>query len=261
MEKLRVNNVDIIKGDCLKGMRMLDANSIDLTITSPPYDSLRRYKGFKWDFENIAKELYRVTKLGGIVVWVVSDQTKNWSESCSSFKQALFFKDIGFNLHDTMIWEKNNPMPQRNWKRYTNSFEYMFVFSKGVPKTCNLLTEECKCKGVKHGKNSFKNSGEGKRITKNTKVKNYKVRNNIWKYSVSQFKGHPATFPEKLAEEHILSWSNEGDVIMDIFMGSGTVGKMALKNNRKFLGFEISEEYVEISYNRIKSYIMNNKNI
>lgn len=243
--------------DCLEGLRLLDDCSINLTVTSPPYDNLRKYNGYSFDFENIAKELYRVTKDGGIVVWIVADETRNWTESLTSFNQAIYFHEIGFNLHDTMIWLKSNPMPQRNYKRYTNCFEYMFIFSKGVPKCCNYLMEDCKCKGRKTGKNSFKNSGEGKRLTKDIVVNDKKIKNNVWTYSVSQFKGHPATFPEQLALDHILSWSNEGDVVMDIFIGSGTTAKMANINDRQYIGFEISKEYCKIAEERISK---NDKN-
>lgn len=244
--------------ECSQGLQMIKDNSIDLTITSPPYDNLRKYNGYSFNFKKIARELYRVTSDGGIVVWVIADETKNWSESLTSFKQALYFKEVGFNLHDTMIWLKSNPMPQMNWKRYTNCFEYMFVFSKGVPKTCNYLMEGCKYQGKNTGKNSFKISSEGKRITKNIVVKDKKIRNNVWIYSVSQFKGHPATFPEQLAKDHILSWSNKGDVVLDCFMGSGTVAKACIETDRRYLGFEISEQYCEIAERRISSCIKHN---
>lgn len=245
----------VYNSDCVNFLKEIKDNFVDMTITSPPYDNMRKYKGFSWDFFETAKELYRVTKEGGVVVWVIADETKKWNESCSSFKQALYFREVGFNLHDTMIWLKTNPMPQRNWKRYTNAFEYMFVFSKGVPKTCNYLLQECKYKGAKHAKNCFKNAGEGKRITKDTSVNEYKIRNNVWEYSVSQFKGHPATFPERLAKDHILSWSNEGDLVLDCFVGSGTSMKVAKELNRNFIGCDLSEEYCKIANDRILGVI------
>ena len=250
--------------DCLEGMKLLDNNSIDLTVTSPPYDSLRKYNGYSFDFENIVKELYRVTKEGGIVVWIVGDKTEKGSETGTSFKQALYFKEIGFNLHDTMIYAKNNVYAHdpRN-KRYKQCFEYMFVFSKGKPNTYN----EIKDRPNKHaGKTLTGTKGRTqdgvKREIKPTVMGNFQARFNIWEYttggSVSKDKiafKHPAIFPEQLVNDHILSWSNEGDIVMDIFSGSGTTHKMAYLNNRKYIGFEISQEYIDIENERLKEYI------
>lgn len=244
-------------GDSAKVLENISNNSIDLIVTSPPYDNLRKYKGYSFDFEKIAKELFRVIKDGGVMVWVVSDQTKNGSESGTSFKQALFFKEIGFNLHDTMIYAKTNPIPQ-NHNRYEQCFEYMFVLSKGKPKTFNPLRQPTK--------NAGKTFNWGNRKTvldenqcrrhKETDIRvcnDSKIRNNIFYYSVGGGKsGHPAVFPYQLAEDHILSWSNEGDIILDPFMGSGTTGVAALNNNRKFIGIEINEEYFNSCTNRLK---------
>ena len=244
-------------GDCGQIMESVDENSIDLVVTSPPYDNLRKYKGYSFDFEKIAKELFRVIKDGGVMVWVVSDQTKNGSESGTSFKQALFFKEIGFNLHDTMIYAKTNPIPQ-NHNRYEQCFEYMFVLSKGKPKTFNPLRLPTKNAGK-----TF-NWGDRKTVLdenqcrrhKETDIRvcnNTKIHNNIFYYSVGGGKsGHPAVFPYQLAEDQVLSWSNEGDIILDPFMGSGTTGVAALNNGRKFIGIEINEEYFNSSSNRLK---------
>lgn len=243
--------------DNIEGLKKLDYDSIDLTVTSPPYDNLRNYKGFKWNFEEVAKQLYRITKIGGVVVWVVGDSTKNGSESCTSFKQALYFRKIGFNLHDTMIYKKVNPIPL-NHNRYEQCFEYMFIFSKLKIKTFNPLLEQCKTTGVLR---NYRNPGRVKEsavrnrdeliITKETKYKN-----NIWEYVVGGKKeegmNHPAVFPEQLAQDHILSWSNEGDLILDPFMGSGTTAKMAKLNNRNYIGFEISPEYCDIAEKRLE---------
>jgi DNA modification methylase len=242
--------------DCLEGMKMLPDSCIDLTVTSPPYDNLRTYKGFTWDFESVAKELYRVTKQGGVVVWIVGDATVKGSETGTSFKQALYFKEIGFNLHDTMIWRKPNPVPQfPTIKRYTNDFEYMFVFSKGQPNTFNPLETRCKTAGRRVNRNTnsaFAEQSADRPRDVVTITKNKKRLSNTWEIGVgSRNKNHPAIFPEKLAEDHILSWSNPGDIVLDPFLGSGTTAKMALLNNRNFIGFEISEEYCEIAEQRI----------
>lgn len=245
--------------DCLNGLKLLDDNCIDLTITSPPYDDLRSYKGYSFDFKNITRELYRVTKPGSVVVWVVGDKTFKGSESGTSFRQALFFKEIGFNLHDTMIYAKNNPIPQ-NHNRYEQCFEYMFVLSKGKPKTFNPIRIPTKNAGKEFNwgdrkTDMDKNQCRRHRGTELYMVSNTKIKENIFYYSVGGGKtGHPAVFPEQLATDHIISWSNENDLVLDPFMGSGTTAKMAILNNRNYIGFEISKEYCDIAEKRIKDY-------
>lgn len=228
----------------------LENDYIDLTVTSPVYDNLRKYKGYSFNFEEIAKELFRVTKPGGVVVWVVGDATIKGSETCTSFKQAIYFKEVcGFNLHDTMVWEKTKPMPMdpRNM-RYYQSFEFMFILTKGKCKTCNYIKIPCKHAGKKAVCYSRVQDGslrlDRKEKTKNHIVNETKIKGNIWQYSNITNKDHPAIFPEKLAEDHILSWSNENDIVFDCFVGSGTTAKMAYLNNRKFIGVDMSEEYV-----------------
>lgn len=248
--------------DCLQGLKLLADNSIDLTVTSPPYDDLRNYKGYSFDFENIAKELYRVTKTGGILVWIVGDATSKGSESGTSFRQALYFKECGFNLHDTMIYEKNSSSfpAARTSKRYTQIFEYMFVFCKGkIRNDISLLCDKPnKWAGHTNWGNNTQYDKDGNlKQTNNIKpVPEFSLRNNIWKYSVgfNDKTGHPAVFPEKLAEDHILSWSKENDVVLDPFMGSGTTAKMSILNNRNYIGFEISEEYCSIAEKRLHKY-------
>ena len=249
----------LYQDDCVNIMSDMEAESVDLTITSPPYADLRTYNGYTFDFENIAKQLYRITKQGGVVVWVVADKTKNGNESGTSFQQALRFKEIGFNLFDTMIWEKFNALGAN--RRYYQCFEYMFVFSKGMPVTTNLI---CDRPNAKAGKVLYdhvrKVDGTLKSDKEKTwKVKEYGKRTNIWKYATGYgckttdkiAYEHPAIFPEKLAEDHILSWSNEDDIVFDPMCGSGTVGKMALLNNRQFIGVDISEEYIAIAKERL----------
>lgn len=236
----------------LETMAKMPDNFIDFVVTSPPYDNLRRYNGFQLDFENTAKELYRILKLGGCIVWIISDATVFGSETGTSFKQALFFKEIGFNLHDTMIWNKPNSMPNVIKTRYRSSFEYMFVFSKGVPKTSNMITEPCKYAGksIKRTKGNKEAIGKDK---SNLTTKSEKIKSNVWDFIVAGTNyGHPAIFPEQLANDHIISWSNENDLVYDPFMGSGTTAKMAMLNNRNYIGSEISKEYCEIAKQRLK---------
>ena len=258
--------------NCLDGLKTLDDNSINLTVTSPPYDNLRTYGDVTdWSFDifkPIADEVYRVTKPGGIVVWVVGDAVINGSETGSSFKQALYFKEIGFKLHDTMIYEKNSSSfpAKRTSKRYTQIFEYMFVFVKGKVRDDIMLIADKRNKWAgwtNWGQHSQYDAKGVLQKTSNTKpVPEFSLRNNIWKYSVSfnDKTGHPAVFPEKLAEDCILSWSVEGDLVLDPFMGSGTTAKMALLNNRNYIGFEVNPDYHETAVKRISKYENSEKN-
>ena len=245
-------------------MRLLDAESVDLVVTSPPYDGLRTYNGYSFDFENIAKELYRVVCDRGVIVWIVNDSTVKGSESGTSFRQALYFKEVGFNLWDTMIWRKTNPIPNdTRQNRYIQAFEYMFVLSKGKPKTCNYLKEKSKCGGmVTNNTSQIKANGNSRTDRKEARkgmiVNEYKILTNIWDCSSvhkNEKTKHPAQFPEQLANNHIISWSNEGDIILDPFMGSGTTAKMAILNKRNYIGFEISKEYCDIAEKRMQNIV------
>jgi len=258
----------IYTGNCVTVMKGFPDNWIDLTVTSPPYDNLRTYKGYEFDFESVAKQLYRVTKEGGVVVWVVGDATVNGSETGTSFRQALFFMECGLNLHDTMIYMSHKPPLTHN--RYEQAFEYMFVFSKGKVKTFNPLLK----KNLHSGQNALRNgkwaSGQDNSAIRQRegfkKIKDYSIKNNVWFYRTGGGQStkdkiafnHPAIFPEQLAEDHILSWSNEGDIVLDPMCGSGTTLKMAKKNKRNYIGIEISEDYVEIAEKRL-ALTQNNK--
>lgn len=255
----------IYNENCLDTMAKMPDNFIDLTVTSPPYDNLRQYKGYSFVFEEIAKELFRITKQGGVVVWVVGDATVKGSETGTSFRQALFFKEIGFNVHDTMIYRAEKPPLTHN--RYEQKFEYMFVFSKGKPKTFNPILEPSKYAGQdKNGRTMRQDSDElGNRSGKG-QVADFKIKGNVWEYAVGGGKStkdqvafkHPAIFPEQLANDHIISWSNEGDLVYDPFMGSGTTAKMSILNNRNWIGSEISSEYCDIIEERIKKALEEN---
>ena len=252
----------IYNENCLETMAKMPDNFLDLTVTSPPYDNLRTYNGYCFEFENVAKELFRVTKQGGVVVWVVGDSFIDGSETLTSFKQALYFKEIGFNIHDTMIYSKDvMPFPEQT--RYNQCFEYMFVLSKGKPNTFNAIKE--KTQGYKPSKSSTTRNANGE--TTGLKYKQGKDERslfNIWQFGCGYNKTtndeiafkHPAMFPEKLAEKHIISWSNEGDVVYDPFGGSGTTCKMAHKWKRKSIMSEISLEYCQIAKKRIEPYLM-----
>jgi len=237
--------------NCLETMAKMPDCFVDLTVTSPPYDDMRTYNGYCFDFENVAKELFRVTKNGGVVVWVVNDKTSKGTESLTSFRQALYFKDCGFNV-ETMIWEKTGSGCLGSNKFYGQNFEYMFVFTKGMPKTTNLICDrENKVKSGKVKVNGgLDKSGKGKnRIVER---KPFGKRNNIWRFDTQKNSEHPAPFPEQLVNDHIISWSNEGDLVYDPFMGSGTTAKMSILNNRNWVGSEISSEYCKIIEERVK---------
>ena len=254
---------ELWQGDCLELMKDIPDGSVDLTVTSPPYDNLRTYNGFSWDFENTARELLRITKNGGVVVWIVGDSyDKKGSETLTSFKQALFFKEIGFNVHDTMIYQKNSyPFPPSN--RYYQQFEYMFVLSKGKPKTANLLRQKTKWRKDTNQVSTCRNADGSTSAMKYEKGKEDRILDNVWPINTGYMRTtkdkfaykHPAMFPEELCEKHILSWSNEGDIIFDCFMGSGTTGKMAVLNNRRFIGIELDEGYFNIAKERIEKSI------
>jgi DNA modification methylase len=252
-----MNDLQLLKGDCLDLMPWLVSDeSVDLTVTSPPYDSLRAYEGLPFEkFKKVAEEIYRVTKKGGVVVWVVGDATVKGSETGTSFRQALYFKECGFNLHDTMIYHAGKPPLTHN--RYEQKFEYMFVLSKGRPKTFNGLRESSKHAGRT---NSMTFRHDGMTLApahKKGTVSETKLRGNVWTFKVGGGHmtkdkiNHPAIFPESLANDHLLSWSNPGDTVFDPFLGSGTTGKMAIALKRKFIGIEKEEEYFEIAKKRI----------
>ncbi|MHA1720394.1 MAG: DNA-methyltransferase [Promethearchaeota archaeon] len=250
----------IICGDATEILSKFPSNFIDLTITSPPYDKLRNYEGFNFNFEELAKQLYRILKEGGVLVWIIGDATVKGSETGSSFRQALFFKEIGFNLHDTMIYQKSGfSNPSKN--RYHQIFEYMFVLSKGKPKTFNPIKDKKNKTQYSFSKKRRKKDGTMTHQNDRSRieVQPYGMRFNIWRYVTGRGNTtkdsiafeHPALFPEKLVRDHIISWSNEGDIILDPMNGSGTTTKMAYLLKRNFIGIDISEKYCEIARKRL----------
>ncbi len=251
---------EVLQGDCLELMKDIPDGSVDMVITSPPYDNLRTYKGsLDWGehiWKPVLSELYRVVKQGGIVVWVVGDATIKGSETGTSFRQALYAKDVGFNLHDTMIYLKDQlAYPDTN--RYYNAFEYMFVLSKGKPKSVNLIKDKAnKSFGrTVSGKGRQKDGTSKVRTRANQPVYEFGVRWNYW-LIYNQKRGietqHPAIFPEQLAHDHIISWSNENDTVLDPFAGSGTTGVACQNLNRNFILMEQEPEYVEIIKQRLE---------
>ena len=253
----------IICGDCTEVMKSISNDSIDMVLSSPPYGNLRDYFGYTFDFKAIANQLLRVTKPGGVVVWVVGDATVKGSRTLTSFRQALYFKEIGFLVHDTMIYQKANfSMPSSN--RYHQVAEFMFIFSKGRPKTFNPIKDrENICAGqTRKGKNTKRQvDGSMELLAPNSKNKpiynEFGMRHNIWRLRTAgqeqmcKSLDHPAMFPEALANDHIISWSNPGDLVLDPMCGSGTTCKMAKLNNRNYIGIDISQEYCDLAQERI----------
>ena len=251
----------IYNENCLETMAKMPDNFIDLTVTSPPYDDLRTYNGYCFDFENVARELFRVTKQCGVVVWVVKDATINGNKSLTSFKQCLYFQSIGFNVYDTMIYSKTSGgLPHKG--RYRDAIEFMFVLSKGKPKTTNLIKDRKNKYGGTYtfGKTTVREKDGVLGDRKQRLVEELGYRYNIWEYATGKGNTtsdtfafeHPAMFPEQLANDHIISWSNENDIVYDCFAGSGTTAKMSILNNRNWIASEISSEYCEIIKERIK---------
>jgi len=253
----------VIHGDAVDILSKYEDDFVDLVVTSPPYDGIRDYEGYVFEPNKMIKQLYRVLKPGGVVVWVVGDETVDGSETGSSFKQALAFLDIGFKLHDTMIYAKNSSaFPARaSGNRYSNVFEYMFVFSKGKPKTANLICDKRnRWAGWTSWGTKSNRDRQGNLVRKSREkpTPQYSPRNNIWYYSAGEgnsytddlAKKHPAPFPELLVRDHILTWTNEGDVVLDPMCGSGTTLKVANNMGRRWLGIDVGKSYCEVAIKR-----------
>ena len=251
---------DIRVENCLDTMKGMASDSVDLVVTSPPYDNLRTYNGYSFDFESIAKELSRIVKPGGVIVWVVNDAAVDGSKTGSSFRQALTFKQLGLNLHDTMIWQKPNFAPLfPSVKRYDQNFEFVFVLSKGQPKSWNPIKDRPKSEAsksrMKYGITYIQKDGSRSNAKVIDNQNDFSKRTGIWIIPNGQKRGlnHPAVFPEQLAADHILSWSNPNDLVYDPFTGSGTTGLAAKKLGRKFIGSEISADYAQAAIERINN--------
>src|SRR5574344_658899 len=241
----------IYNENCLDTMRRMPDGFVDLVVTSPPYDGLRKYNGYSFDFNAVADGLWRTVKDGGVVVWVCSDATMNGGETLTSFKQALHFKEIGFNVYDTMIWLKPSPQAPTEG-RYYNVFEYMFVLSKGAPAHMHLLKDRANKSAGQVSRRETRSCREDRKVTDRKRVVAETSRRfNVWEISRGHNEtSHPAVFPEELVRGHILSWSDEGDIVYDPFMGSGTTAKVAHLLGRKWIGSEISEDYVKMAEER-----------
>lgn len=250
----------IFHENCIETLTKMPGDFLDMTITSPPYDDLRDYNGYHFPVEEIAKMLFQKTEKGGVVIWVVGDRTLNGDETLTSFRHAITFQDAGFRVHDTMIYAKKNPIPSDCGKRYRQCFEYMFCFSKGQPKTFNPImqpiTQEKAFKSfriTKVGRNDLAHDHVAPKERKVNNIFYYNVGTSSSKDKIAF--GHPAIFPEQLVEDQIRTWTNEGDLVYDCFMGSGTTAKVAHQLERRWIGSEISEEYVKLAEERLRPYL------
>lgn len=244
-------------GDSKDVLKRISSDLVHLVVTSPPYDNLREYGQLQWDFEAIAREIVRVLRPGGVLVWVVADQTVDGSETGTSFRQALFFMSLGLKLHDTMVWFKGaSPFQHKN--RYISAFEYMFVFSKGAPATSNLFCDrKNRWAGTKVHGTERQIDGTTKplsEVQKSKVVKEYGARFNVREITPNKKNdsGHPAVYPLQLAKDHILTWSNPDDIVLDPFLGSGTTGEAALSLGRRFIGIEKHAPYFESAKQRLE---------
>lgn len=243
----------VVCGNACDLIKQVETESVDLVVTSPPYDSLRSYDS-PIDYESLFSELFRVVKKGGVVVCNSDDQTRGGSETMTSFRHALMLREAGFLLNDTMIWHKTNPMPQVRQPRYRQSFEYMFVFSKGKPSKFHPLTVPCKCAGQSYSSTCKQITGGKERKDKGQFLINkQKTMDNVWDFAIAQNKtGRPAVFPVELPLRHIKTWTDEGDLVLDPFCGSGTTGIACKRLNRSFLGFEIDEGFAKMAAKRME---------
>lgn len=263
-------NIEIFNADCVSHMQSMQENSIDLVVTSP-YDNLMDYNNSSsWNFEvfkSVADQLYRIVRPCGVVVWIVNDASINNSETYTSFRQVLFFREIGFNLNDTMIWNKQSTsFPDSN--RYLQSFEYMFVLSKSsnhtdFKMTCNLIRDRRNMSSGSsvHGTGRQRNASfkvcDG--YEKGKSLSEFGIRFNVWNIHCAkgtELTGHPAQMPIQIAEDHIRTWSNPGDLVFDPFLGSGTTACACLNRGRRFIGCEIDPDYFAIAQKRISEHFV-----
>lgn len=261
------DGITIYCGDCAKVMGdVIEDNTIDLTVTSPPYDDmdldynpipksgLRDYNGYEWDFKAIAEQLWRVSAKGGVVVWVVNDPTIDGSESLASSLQKIYFRGLGFNIHDTMIYEVAGTGAKGSNLAYWQGFEFMLVLSKESPKAVNRIADVKNSEGGRLRRIGQKADIIGSRTSRRVRGPEWSIRPNVWRYTSAgnDVTNHPAPFPEALARDHIISWSNAGDIILDPMAGSGTTLKMAQALGRRAIGIDISEDYCKIMVERLR---------
>ena len=262
---------DLHLGDCADVLPRLNVSPA-LILTSPPYDALRDYGGYGFGFARVAEAIVGVMPDGGYLVWVVSDATKDGSETGTSYRQVLGFMERGLKLHDTMIYQRALPRYIKGEPRYANTFEFMFVFVKGLSRVFHPICDSPNVYAGKTVKRSAQMREEdGSRTTTNThygepmKVATHSKRSNIWRYATGHGQSapdmpsaheHPAIFPLALARDHIRSWTNPGDLVLDPMAGSGTTLRAAKDLGRRFVGVEIHQPYWDLARKRLAQEVM-----
>ena len=255
--KEQIGGATLYLGDCLEILPTL--GNVDAVVTSPPYDNLRKYGGHApVDTFAAITEISNCLSRGGVCMWNVKDETRDGSETGTSFRQALHAMDSGLNLHDTMIYVRRGvTFPDAN--RYLPAFEYMFIFSNGSPRHFNGIKDRRNryAGTVIHGTDRQSDGSLAARKCSSSEVPEYGLRYNWWELHNAQagngeFGGHPAPMPYPMAHGHIQTWTDNGETILDPFMGSGTTGVACAKLGRKFIGIEIEPKYFDIACKRIE---------
>jgi site-specific DNA-methyltransferase (adenine-specific) len=265
MTEMRIGDVELNKvyqQDCIVGMRKIPDGAIDLVVTSPPYDNLRDYNGYSVDLNETGKNIYRILKDGGVAVMVIQDQTKNFGKSLTSFRTIVDWCDnVGFKLFECVIYRKNGTEGAWWKNRFRVDHEYMPIFLKGEkPQYFNKDSLKVKSKHggkIMTGFANRKTNGEtGKSITK--AINEMKCRGTVWDYLMAGDKDpvkrkHPAPFPDKIPFDFINCFCPPNGIVLDPFVGSGSTVVGAKKLNRSFIGFDISEEYCNLTRKRLDS--------
>lgn len=253
----------LLTGDACEILPTIRESSVDLTVFSPPYDGLRDYKGKpSFDMAVLGREILRVTKEGGVCCMVIQDATKNGAKSLTSFRTACLFADLGWRLFECCIYSRAG-VPGAWWtKRFRVDHEYIFIFTRGdgLPRRFDKtsLMVESKYAGITAGGTKRTTKGDFVAIKK-TVISPLKCRGTIWHYAASNTERnktkseHPATYPDSLARDIISCFSKEGDLVLDPMMGSGTTGIASVNMGRRFLGIEISVQYMEIAKRRFRA--------
>lgn len=281
-----MTHFEIIDGDVAKNLVNLGDNSINCTITSPPYFGLRKYsdnheseigkepdlKDYISNLQNIFGTLWHKTRDDGTLFLNLGDSYIDNQLQGVPWRVALALADVGWILRSDIIWKKPNAMPSSIKNRFTVEHEYVFFFSKkkkgysfyqdAVREPHVTFSENSKMRG---GRNHLGKRGGTPEAGKNAGNSNLhdgrwdqafhplgRNKRTVWEIPLGKFRGaHFAVFPEKLVETCINVATVEGDLVFDPFTGSGTTGLVAIRSGRNFLGCELVPEYAQMARQRI----------